>query len=210
MSVADELDALQVLYSPARLSALEAKLPEIQALHKRVVVQLMPLLLQVQQEQLALHLQLQQGQQQQGADAAPTTIKLEPGQSQQQQQGGLPQLPAGLSPHDTPAMRALNSLMLEYSRELHTFAVLNRVSTQQLYALNIETGVLGVPPPAGHWKRVAVMLKDRCVMRLVKRHVKRHVERHLWCADVLMSQVLGALAGHWKRVAAMLKDRCAE
>jgi hypothetical protein len=165
MSVADELDALQVLYSPARLSALEQKLPEIQALHKRVVVQLMPLLLQVQQEQLALQLQQQQQgpQQQQGADGAPV-IKLEPGLTQQQ--GELPQLPSGLAPHDTPAMRALNSLMLEYSRELHSFAVLNRVSTQQLYALNIETGVLGVPPPAGHWKKVAAMLKDRCACGL--------------------------------------------
>jgi hypothetical protein len=169
MSVADELDALQVLYSPARMSALEQKLPEIQALHKRVVVQLMPLLLQVQQEQLALQLQQQQQgpQQQQGADAEPV-IKLEPGlAAATTQQGELPQLPAGLAPHDTPAMRALNSLMLEYSRELHSFAVLNRVSTQQLYALNIETGVLGVPPPAGHWKKVAAMLKDRCGSKLV-------------------------------------------
>jgi hypothetical protein len=123
-----------------------------------VVLQLMPLLLQVQQEQLALQLQ----QQQQGGEGQPV-VKLEPGLTlQQQQQEGLPQLPAGLAPQDTPAMRALNSLMLDYSRELHTFAVLNRVSTQQLYTLNIETGVLGVPPPAGHWKKVAAMLKDRC------------------------------------------------
>lgn len=58
-------------------------------------------------------------------------------------------------------MKQLTSLMLDYSRELHTFAICNRLSTYELYTLNIETGVLGVPPPEGHWKKVANMLKDR-------------------------------------------------
>ncbi|WIA21201.1 hypothetical protein OEZ85_000449 [Tetradesmus obliquus] len=178
-SVAEELDALGARYSPGRPNALlQEKLPEIQALHKRVVVQLMPLLLQVQQEQLAQQVQQQQQQQQQqqglgqageGLSQPPATIKIEPGltleQQQQQQQQDLPQLPAGLQQQQqqqhSPAMAALNSLMLDYSRQLHSFAVLNRLSTQALYTLNIETGTLGVPPPPGHWKRVAAMLKDR-------------------------------------------------
>lgn len=35
------------------------------------------------------------------------------------------------------------------------------------YTLNIETGILGQPPPEGHWKRVAGMLKDRYASHVV-------------------------------------------
>jgi hypothetical protein len=90
--------ALPNAYRPTQ--QLEEKLPEIQAVHKRVVLQLMPLLLQVQQERIQygmLH-----------------------GLLEQQQE---------LS---TPAMQQLTRVMLEYSKDIHTFAIANRVSTYEL------------------------------------------------------------------------------
>jgi hypothetical protein len=90
--------ALPNAYRPSQ--QLEEKLPEIQAVHKRVVLQLMPLLLQVQQERIQygmMHGLLQQRQE--------------------------------LS---TPAMQQLTRVMLEYSKDIHTFAIANRVSTYEL------------------------------------------------------------------------------
>jgi hypothetical protein len=81
---------------------LEEKLPEIQAVHKRVVLQLMPLLLQVQQERISYNLK-------------------HDGNSLTQQQE-----------LNTPAMQQLIRVMLAYSKDIHTFAIANRVSTYEL------------------------------------------------------------------------------
>lgn len=62
------------------------------------------------------------------------------------------------------------------------------------YTLNIESGVLGQPPPAGHWKRVAGMLKDRCVLFCER----SGAETTGWCcAEPLVREALAvAVLGH--------------
>jgi hypothetical protein len=95
-----------------RARQLQEKLPEIQVVHKRVVLQLMPLLLQVQQERIQHNLA-----------AANNSSGQQQGQDGQQQEQQL---------LDTPAMQQLTRVMLQYSKDIHTFAIAHRVSTYEL------------------------------------------------------------------------------
>jgi hypothetical protein len=54
------------------------------------------------------------------------------------------------------------SLLLPQVRgEFRRFAVANYLSTYYLHSLNIESGLLGRPPPPGHWRSVAALLQAR-------------------------------------------------
>jgi hypothetical protein len=170
--------------APVGAYKLGEKLPEIQALHKRVVLQLMPLLLQVGRRARGRRFRCPQQQVElavcrRATCVAPTCVLpalLPPPLQVQQERLDMQEAVHAAADNDgrqqaaneqllaqTPAMEELTRVMLQYSRDIHTFAIANRVSTYSLYTLNIETGVMGQPPPEGHWARVAGMLKDRCV-----------------------------------------------
>lgn len=167
------------------------------------------LLWQVQQEQLQQQLgqkaAQQQQQQHQDMDASNSNgmagrVKLEPCEAQFEPE--IP-LPASLVA-DTPAMKQLTAVMLDYSRDLHTFAIMNRISTYELYTLNIETGVLGVPPPDGHWQKVAQMLKDRlspqaladlCVARQLYSSTVMRIKQQRQLLFLQLQQVLDQYTG---------------
>jgi hypothetical protein len=53
-------------------------------------------------------------------------------------------------------------LLLQVRGEFRRFAVANYLSTYYMHTLNIETGLLGRPPPPGHWRQVAALLQARC------------------------------------------------
>jgi hypothetical protein len=52
-------------------------------------------------------------------------------------------------------------LLLQVRAEFRRFAVSNYLSTYYMHTLNIETGLLGHPPPPGHWRQVAALLQAR-------------------------------------------------
>lgn len=78
---------------------------------------------------------------------------------QDQSSGGRLQQPGAAS----PALARLHTLTRDVNRAFRTFAVTNRIGMAALKSLNMDTGVLGLPPPPGHWAPVARLLAARCV-----------------------------------------------
>lgn len=99
---------------------LEEKLPGIQALHKRLVLQLMPLLMQVQQERLQMQATVQMEAEQEQGDA------------EEQHSGETAGARYEGQLRQTPAMQELTRVMLGYSKDIHEFAISNRMSTYEL------------------------------------------------------------------------------
>lgn len=151
---------------------VQDELPKLKTLVKSIVREVTQLLHQLGQETgqgSAIGLQAAPGtdvessaQQrwQQATVSAPGSLLQQPALGSHQASAAVA-TGSGDNVSASPAYARLQTLLAQTAMEFRKFVSVNRLSLYHFHTLNLETGSLGVPPPAGHWKRVALMLKDK-------------------------------------------------
>lgn len=173
-------DPVQFLPTTERVRVRD-ELPKLRALLKSLIAEVMQLLVQIGEEtgQKSSNSSSSNGWMQNGQIGG----LLGPSQISQQQQQQQPGVDLGMLLQqqalrsstaaaaaagnisgeiaNSRAYARLQFVLMQATSEFRKFAAGNRLSLYQLHTLNLETGTLGVPPPPGHWRKVAQLVKDR-------------------------------------------------